>query len=118
MKDRKEEEECLTRALKTYILLPLELIQLTIFILNNSIDMEEWRNFYENAKSMSGRPRTFPTFHKYMKDKLIEIDEILAQGENILDFPKVTNDVRTIVHRRLRVVTTRSTIWTQRRHFK
>ncbi len=49
-------------------------------MLNNNNVMEEWR-FYENAKSMSGRSRIFPTFHKYMKEKLAEVDQLLAQGE-------------------------------------
>jgi len=52
-------------------------------MLNNSNVMEEWRNFYENAKNMSGRLRIFPTFHKYMKEKLAEMDQLLAQGESI-----------------------------------
>ncbi len=65
-------------AIKTRILLPTELIQLTTFMLNNSNVMEEWRNFYENAKSMNGRSRIFPTFHKYMKEKLAEVDQLLA----------------------------------------
>jgi hypothetical protein len=53
-----------------------------------------------------------------MKEKLAEVDQLLAQGENISCFPKVTDDVRTIVHGRLRVVTTHSTMWTQGRHFR
>ncbi len=87
-------------------------------MLNNSNVMEEWRNFYENAKSMSGRSRIFPTFHKYMKEKLAEVDQLLAQGESISCFPEVTDDVRTILHGPLRVVTTRSAMWTQGRHFR
>jgi hypothetical protein len=87
-------------------------------MLNNSNVMEEWRNFYENAKSMSGRSRIFLTFHKYMKEKLAEVDQLLAQGESISYFPKVTDDVRTILHGPLRVVTTRSAMWTQGRHFR
>ncbi len=83
-------------------------------MLNNSNVMEEWRNFYENAKSMSGRSRIFPTFHKYMKEKLAEVDQLLAQGESISCFPEITDDVRTP----LRVVTTRSAMWTQGRHFR
>ncbi len=47
-------------------------------MLNNSNVMDEWRNFYENAKSISGRSRIFPTFHKYMKGKLDEVDQLLA----------------------------------------
>jgi len=118
MEEREEEEDRLTNAIKTCMLLPTELIQLTIFMLNNSNVMEEWRNFYENAKSMSGRSRIFPTFHKYMKEKLAEVDQLLAQGESISCFLEVTDDVRTIVHGPLRVATTRSTMWTQGRHFK
>ncbi len=72
--------------------------------------MEEWRNFYENAKSMSGRSRIFLMFHKYMKEKLVEVDQLLAQGESITCFPEITDDVRTMVHGPLRVVTTRSTM--------
>jgi hypothetical protein len=118
MEEREEEEDRLTGAIKTRMLLPTELIQLTTFMLNNSNVMEEWRNFYENAKSMSGRSRIFPTFHKYMKEKLAEVDQLLAQGESITCFPDITDDVRTIVHGPLRVVTTRSTMWTQGRHFR
>jgi len=87
-------------------------------MLNNSNVMEEWKNFYENAKSMSGRSRIFPTFHKYMKEKLAEVDQLLAQGESISCFREVTNDVCTIVHGPLRVVTRHSTIWTEGRHFR
>jgi hypothetical protein len=118
MEEREEEEDHLTGAIKTRMLLPTELIQLTTFMLNNSNVMEKWRNFYENAKSMSGRSRIFPTFHKYMKEKLVEVDQLLAQGENIACFPEITDDVRTIVHGPLRVVTTRSAMWTQGRHFR
>jgi len=50
MEEREEEEDCLTGAIKTRMLLPTKLIQLTAFMLNNSNVMEEWRNFYENAK--------------------------------------------------------------------
>ncbi|CAK9856498.1 unnamed protein product, partial [Sphagnum jensenii] len=117
MEEREEEEDRLTGAIKTRMLLPTKLIQLTTFMLNNSNVMEEWRNFYENAKSMSGRSRIFPTFHKYMKEKLAEVDQLLAQGESIACFPEITDDVRTIVHGPLRVVTTRSAMWTQGRHF-
>jgi hypothetical protein len=118
MEEREEEEDRLTGAIKTRMLLPTELIQLTTFMLNNSNVMEEWRNLYENAKSMSGRSRIFPTFHKYMKEKLAKVDQLLAQGESIACFPKNTDDVRTIVHGPLRNVTTRSTMWTQGGHFK
>ncbi len=52
MEEREEEEDRLTSAIKTRMLLPTELIQLTTFMLNNSNVMEEWRNFYENAKSV------------------------------------------------------------------
>ncbi len=112
MEEREEEEDRLTGAIKTRMLLPTELIQLTTFMLNNSNVMEEWKNFYENAKSMNGRSRIFPTFHKYMKEKLVEMDQLVAQGESISYFPKVTNDVCTVVHGPLRVVTTRSVMWT------
>ncbi len=78
MEEREEEEDRLTGAIQTRMLLPTELIQLTTFMLNNSNVMEEWRNFYENAKSMSGRSRIFPTLHKYMKEKLVEVDQLLA----------------------------------------
>jgi hypothetical protein len=118
MEEREKEENCLIGAIKTCMLLPTELIQLTTFMLNNSNVMEEWRNFYENAKIMSGRSRIFPTFHKYMKEKLAEVDQLLAQGESISCFPEITDDVRTIVHEPLRVVTTRFAMWTQGRHFR
>ncbi len=87
-------------------------------MLNNSNVMEEWRKFYENAKSMSGRSRIFLTFHKYMKETLAEVDQLLAQGESSSCFPEVTDDVHTIVHGPLRVVTTHSAMWTQGRHFR
>jgi hypothetical protein len=67
---------------------------------------------------MSGRPKTFLIYHKYMKDKLIEIDKILGEKEIRLDFPKVIDDVKTIVHGPLRVVTTRLTIWIQGKYFR
>jgi len=118
MEEREEEEDRLTGAIKTRMLLPTELIQLTTFMLNNSNVMEEWRNFCENAKSMCGRSRIFPTFHKYMKEKLAEVDQLLAQGESISYFPEVTDDVCTIVHGPLRVLTTRSAMWTQGKHFR
>ena len=87
-------------------------------MLNNSIVMEEWRIFYENAKSMSGRPRIFPKFHTYMNEKLVEIDDLLEQGLDISHFPSVNNDVCTIAHGPLRIVTTRSAIWAEGRHFR
>jgi len=117
MEEREEEEDRLIGAIKTRMLLLIELIQLTTFMLNNSNVMEEWKNFYENAKSMNGRSRIFRTFHKYMKEKLAEVDQLLAQGESISYFPEVTDDVRTIVHGPLRVLTTCSAMWTQGRHF-
>jgi hypothetical protein len=79
-------------------------------MLNNSNVIEEWRNFYENARNMSGRSRSFPTFHNFMKEKLAHVDKLLAQGNGISCFPEATNDVRVIVHGLLRVVTTRSTM--------
>ncbi len=118
MEEREEEEDRLTSTIKTRMLLPTKLIQLTTFMFNNSNVMEEWRNFYENAKSMSGRSRIFPTFHKFMKEKLAEADQLLAQGESISCFPEVIDDVLTIVHGPLRVVTTCSTMWTQGKHFR
>jgi hypothetical protein len=118
MEDRKEEEDRLTGAVKTRLLLPTEVIQLNTFMLNNSNVMEEWRNFYESAKMMSGRSRIFPTFHNYMKEKLAEVDKLIAEEEELSCFPEVTNDVRAIVHGPLKVVTTRSAMWTQGRHFR
>jgi hypothetical protein len=112
MEEREEEEDRLTGAIKTRTLLPTELIQLTTFMLNNNNVMEEWKNFYENAKSISGRSRIFPTFHKYMKEKLAKVDQLLAQGESISYFPKVIDDVPTIVRGPLKVVTTCSAMWT------
>jgi hypothetical protein len=112
MEEREEEKDRLTGAIQTRMLLPAKLIQLTTFMLNNSNVMEEWRNFYQNAKSMSGRSRIFPTLHKYMKEKLAKMDQLLAQGESISCFPEITDDVCTIVHGPLRVVTTRSAMWT------
>jgi hypothetical protein len=53
-----------------------------------------------------------------MKEKLAEVDQLLAQGESISYFPEVTDDVHTIVHGPLRVVITRSAMWTQGRHFR
>jgi hypothetical protein len=53
-----------------------------------------------------------------MKNKLAEVDQLLAQGESIACFPKITDDVRTTVHGPLKVVTTRSAMWTQGRHFR
>jgi hypothetical protein len=41
MEEREEEEDRLTSAIKTCMLLPTELIQLTTFMLNNSNVMEE-----------------------------------------------------------------------------
>ncbi len=78
MEEREEEEDRLIGAIKTRMLLPTELIQLTTFMLNNNNVMEKWRNFYDNAKSMSGRSRIFPMFHKYIKEKLAEVDQLLA----------------------------------------
>jgi hypothetical protein len=118
MEEREKEEDRLTGAIQTRMLLPTELIQLTTFMLNNSNVMEEWRNFYENAKSKSGRSRIFLTLHKYMKEKLVEMDQLLAQGESISCFLEITDDVRTIVHGPQRVVTTRLAMWTQGRHFR
>jgi hypothetical protein len=111
MEDREEEEDSLTSAIKTRLLLPTELIQLTTFMLNNSNVMEEWRNFYENAKNMSGRSRSFPIFHNFMKENLAHVDKLLAQENGISYFPEVTNDVCAIVHGPLRIVTTRSAMW-------
>jgi hypothetical protein len=117
MKDREEDEDRLTDAIKTCLFLSIELIQLNTFMLNNRNVMEEWRNFSQNAKIMSGRSRIFPTFHNYMKEKLAQVDKLLVEEEGLSCFPKVTNDVRAIVHGPLRVVTTRSAMWTQGRYF-
>ncbi|CAM6101864.1 unnamed protein product [Calypogeia fissa] len=74
--EREEGEDRLTRATKTRMLTPLEVTHLTTFMLNNNTIMEEWRNFYEDAKMTSRRPRIFPKYHEYMKEKLVEVDEI------------------------------------------
>jgi hypothetical protein len=118
MEDREEKEDHLIGAIKICLLLPIELIQLNIFMLNNSNVMEEWRNFYESAKIMSGRSRIFPMFHNYMKEKLAQVDKLLVEVDGLSCFPEVTNDVRTIVHGPLRVETTRSAMWIQGRHFR
>jgi hypothetical protein len=117
MENREEKEDCLTDAIKIHLLLPIELIQLNTFMLNNSNVMEEWRNFYESTKIMSGISRIFPTFHNYMKEKLAQVDKLLVEGEGLSCFPEVTNYVCAIIHGPLRIVTTRSTMWTQERHF-
>jgi hypothetical protein len=119
MKDTKEEEDHLTSAIKTRLLLPTKLILLlNTFMLNKSNVMEEWRNFYESAKIVSGRSKIFPTFYNYVRKKLAEVDKLLAKKKRLSCFPKVTNDVCAIVHGPLRVVTTRSAMWTQGRHFR
>src|SRR5450759_1216188 len=119
MEEREVEEDRLIGAAKIRMLSLVEFTQLTTFMLSNSIIMEEWRTFYENAKSISGRSRIFPKFATYMKEKLVETDDMLAQGQSISHFPEINDDVRTnIVHGPLRVVTTRSAIWTQGRHFR
>jgi hypothetical protein len=53
-----------------------------------------------------------------MKEKLAEMNQLLAQGESISCFLEITDDVCTIFHGPLRVVTTRSAMWTQGRHFR
>ncbi|CAM6097835.1 unnamed protein product [Calypogeia fissa] len=77
--------------------------------------MEEWRNFYEDAKMTSRRPRIFSKYHGYMKEKLVEVDETVAKGDSVSHFPSITNDIRTIVQR---FVTTKTAMWTQGRHFR
>ena len=108
IEEREVEEEFLTSATKSRLLSPLEFTQL--ITLNNSIVMEEWRIFYENAKNMSGRPRIFPKFHTYMNEKLVEIDNLLEQVLDISHFPSVNNDVCTIAHGPWRIKTTQSAI--------
>ncbi|CAM6097834.1 unnamed protein product [Calypogeia fissa] len=44
MEEREEGDDCLTGATKTRMLTLLEVTQLTTFMLNNNIIMEEWRN--------------------------------------------------------------------------
>jgi hypothetical protein len=114
MKDREKEEDRLTDAIETRLLLPIELIQLNTFVLSNV--MEEWRNFYESAKIMNGRSRIFLTFHNYMKEKLAQVDKLLVEGDGLSCFLEIIDDVCAIVHGPLRVVTTHSTMWTQGRH--
>jgi hypothetical protein len=87
-------------------------------MLNNSNVMEKWKNFYESAKIMSSRSRIFPTFHNYMKEKLAQVDKFIGEEEGLSCFLEVTNDVCAIVYGPLRVVTTRSAMWTQGRHFR
>ncbi|CAM6084375.1 unnamed protein product [Calypogeia fissa] len=118
MEERPVEEDRLTEATKTHMLEPMELTQLTTFMLSNNTIMEEWRDFYEEAKRTSPRPRIFPKYHVYMKEKLAEVDEMVARGESVSHFLSITDDVRTIVHGPLRVVTTRTAMWTQGRHFR
>ncbi|CAM6082438.1 unnamed protein product [Calypogeia fissa] len=118
MEEREEGEDRLTGATKTRMLTPLEVTQLTTFMLNNSIIMEEWRNFYEYAKMTSQKPRIFPKYHEYMKEKLVEVVEMVAKGDSVSHFPSITDDVHTIVHGRQKIVTTKTAIWTQRRHFR
>ncbi|CAM6094114.1 unnamed protein product [Calypogeia fissa] len=116
--EREEGEDCLTGATKTRMLTPVEVTQLTIFMLNNNTIMEEWRNFYEDAKMTSRRPRIFSKFHEYMKEKLVEVDEMVAKGDSVSHFPSVTDNVHTIVHGPQRIVTTKTAMWTQGRHFR
>ncbi|CAM6094094.1 unnamed protein product [Calypogeia fissa] len=79
MEERPVEEDRLTGATKTPMLEPMELTQLTTFMLSNSTIMEEWRDFYEEAKRTSQRPTIFPKYHVYMKEKLVEMDEMVAE---------------------------------------
>jgi hypothetical protein len=107
----------LTGATKVRKLIPVEFKQLTFFMLSNSNVMDEWREFYDNATNGRERRGVFPNFHDYMKEKLLELDEMMSKGESVSHFPPVTDDVRTLVHGPQRVVTSRTAVWTEGRHF-
>lgn len=118
LEEKDEEEDRLTGAVKKRMLTSVEWTQLTIFMLSNSNVMDEWREFYENAKNQSRQPRIFPKFHEYMKSTIADLDNVIVLGGDISHYPLMNDDIRTLVHGPLRRVTTRSAIWTQGRHFR
>ncbi|CAM6082122.1 unnamed protein product [Calypogeia fissa] len=113
------EDDRLTGARGERLLAPAERLQITTFLLYNSPEVAgEWVTFYEEEKQNSRRPRIFPKFHPYMKDKLRDIDALLGQGGSVSHFPKVTDHLRTLVHGPLLIVTTRTAMWSKGRHFR
>lgn len=95
----------------------MEVGQINTMMLSNSDATEEWRSFYEEEKASAPRSRTFPTFEQYLRTKLEELDDMVTRGEAIDTYPEVTDELRTLVHGPLYIVTTRSAMWIQGRHF-
>lgn len=116
--DAEANEERLTGARKTRELTTLEVGQINTMMLSNSDATEEWRVVYEEEKARAPRPRIFPVFERYLKGKVEELDDMVTRGESVASYPKVTDELRTLVHGPLYIVTTRSAMWVQGRHFR
>jgi hypothetical protein len=87
-------------------------------MLTNSDATEEWRDFYENEKSLARRPRLFPRFEEYLRGKLMEVGDMDSRGEVVSTYPEVTDEIRTLAKGPLYTVTTRTAMWSQGRHFR
>jgi Domain of unknown function (DUF4216) len=113
------EEDRLTGAKGQRVLSSAECLQLTTFMLYNSPEVAgEWTTYYEEERANSRRPRLFPKFVPFLKEKLKVINSLLATGEATSHFPKVTDHLRTLVHGPLLVATTRTAMWSKGRHFR
>jgi hypothetical protein len=107
----------LTGARKKRQLTDLEIKQINLMMLANSDATEEWRDYYENEKSLARRPRLFPRFEEYLRRKLVELDDMDSRG-GVSTYPKVTAEIRTLAKGPLYTVTTRTAMWSQGRHFR
>lgn len=110
-REANHEDDRLTGAKGARLLSSSEHAQLTTFMLYNSPEIVgEWIAFYEDEKERSQQPRSFPKFHQYMKVKLLELDSLLGIEGSISHFPKVTDQVCTLVHGPLQIVETQTTM--------
>lgn len=112
------DDDRLTGAKGERILSTLEVKQVNTFMLSNSDVTEDWRANYEEERRMSRRPTKFPAFIDYMRKKLEEWDDLMGRGEEMSHFPKVNDDLRTLVHGPLFTVSTRTAMWSKGRHFR
>lgn len=107
------EEDRMTGAQGRRRLTPLEVEQVHTFMLSNHIATEEWRAYYDTQRPHGRHGVGYPSFHNYMKARLVEVEDLEANGQSVSHFPILTNDVQTLVAGPLLMVDSRTAMWSQ-----
>ncbi|KAL3677526.1 hypothetical protein R1sor_027474 [Riccia sorocarpa] len=94
----------------------VQYLQAHTFILHNSEIMQPWVAKFDEVRSntRANRRPSSVTFLEFMCVSIQKIDD----GEQLLEFPELTNDVRNIVIGPFHQVKTYTQLWSLGRHFR